>query len=83
MGRRITHKSLDETQTQIKALLNHPVRISYNSRGREVSDVGTITAVFGSLFIFEYQRKGQNFKSSFAYSDVMTEEIYVDEYDNH
>ena len=83
MGRRITHKSLDETQTQIKALLNHPVRISYNSRGREVSDIGTITAVFNSLFIFEYQRKGQNFKSSFTYSDVMTEEIYVDEYDNH
>ena len=83
MGRRITHKSLDETQTQIKALLNRPVKISYNSRGREVSDIGTITAVFNSLFVFEYQRKGLNFKSSFTYSDVMTEEIYVDEYDNH
>ncbi|MBQ1342321.1 MAG: hypothetical protein IKD99_04705 [Erysipelotrichaceae bacterium] len=79
MGSRIHNKSLSETQSQIKALLNRKVKVSYNSRGREVSDLGTITAVFNSLFIFEYQRNGQQFKASFTYTDVMTEVISVSE----
>ncbi|MBR2702351.1 MAG: hypothetical protein IKE77_09735 [Erysipelotrichaceae bacterium] len=79
MGSRIHNKSLSETQSQIKTLLNKHVKVSYNSRGREVCDIGTITAVFNSLFIFEYQRNGQHFKASFTYTDVMTEVISVSE----
>ena len=77
MGSRIHNKSLSETQSQIKALLNKKVKVSYNSRGKEVSDIGIITAVFNSLFIFEYQRNNQQFKASFTYTDVMTEVISV------
>ena len=83
MGSRLQGKSLSETQSQIRNLLNKKVRISYNDRGKEVGDVGTITSVFNSLFIFEYQRNNRSFKSSFTYTDVMTDVICVEEISKH
>lgn len=64
--------NLSVTQEQVKNLLYKTVKITYHNRGREISDVGVITAAFGNIFTFEYERKGQKFKSSFTYSDVMT-----------
>ncbi|MBQ1299801.1 MAG: hypothetical protein IIY25_01660 [Erysipelotrichaceae bacterium] len=51
--------------------------MTYHTRGRELSDTGVITAVFGKIFTFEYERNGQKFKSSFTYTDVMTGGISI------
>ena len=58
--------NLDVTQQQVKNLLYKRVKITYHTRGRELSDTGVITAVFGKIFTFEYERNGQKFKSSFT-----------------
>jgi uncharacterized protein Veg len=69
--------NLDVTQQQVKNLLYKRVKITYHTRGRELSDTGVITAVFGKIFTFEYERNGQKFKSSFTYTDVMTGGISI------
>ena len=69
--------NLDVTQQQVKNLLYKRVKITYHTRGRELSDKGVITAVFGKIFTFEYERNGQKFKSSFTYTDVMTGGISI------
>ena len=69
--------NLDVTQQQVKNLLYKRVKITYHTRGRELSDTGVITAVFGKIFTFEYGRNGQKFKSSFTYTDVMTGGISI------
>ncbi len=69
--------NLDVTQQQVKNLLYKRVKITYHTRGRELSDTGVIAAVFGKIFTFEYERNGQKFKSSFTYTDVMTGGISI------
>lgn len=69
--------NLDVTQQQVKNLLYKRVKITYHTRGRELSDTGVVTAVFGKIFTFEYERNGQKFKSSFTYTDVMTGGISI------
>ena len=69
--------NLDVAQQQVKNLLYKRVKITYHTRGRELSDTGVITAVFGKIFTFEYERNGQKFKSSFTYTDVMTGGISI------
>ena len=69
--------NLDVTQQQVKNLLYKRVKITYHTRGRELSDTGVITAVFGKIFTFEYERNGQKFNSSFTYTDVMTGGISI------
>lgn len=73
----VNTNNLSVTQEQVKNLLYKTVKITYHNRGREVSDIGVITAAFGNIFTFEYERNGQKFKSSFTYSDVMTGGISV------
>ena len=69
--------NLDVAQQRVKNLLYKRVKITYHTRGRELSDTGVITAVFGKIFTFEYERNGQKFKSSFTYTDVMTGGISI------
>ena len=40
--------NLSVTQEQVKNLLYKTVKITYHNRGREISDVGVITAAFGT-----------------------------------
>ena len=73
--------NLDIAQEQVKNLLYKTVKITYHNRGRELSDTGVITAAFGNIFTFEYERNGQKFKSSFTYKDVMTRGISIEPVD--
>jgi uncharacterized protein Veg len=74
----LPEKTMGETQSEVKELVGHPVRVVYHNRGREVADEGTITAAFGNLFIFEFVRRGHKFRSSFTYVDVLTDSISLE-----
>jgi len=78
-GKVKTIHTIRETQEEMKALLNHKITVHYHNRGKDYFDVGEITAVFDNIFIFEYVRSNQTFKSSFTYKDVMTREIIINE----
>lgn len=78
-GRVKTIHTIRETQEEIRALLNRPITVRYHNRGKDYFDVGKITAVFDNIFIFEFVRAEQKFKSSFTYKDVMTREIIISE----
>ena len=68
-------KTLAEVQEYVESLNGQPVVIVYNNRGREVKEEGTITNVYKNIFIFSFVRNGQSFKSSFTYSDLLTNVI--------
>ncbi len=70
---------LNNVQARINNLLDKRVRVTYHNRGKDICDEGVITAAFRNIFIFVYERNGRSFRESFTYSDVMTEEIVIDE----
>lgn len=71
--------SLSNVQSRINELLNCRVRVTYHNRGKDICDEGVITAAFKNVFVFSYERNGRSFKESFTYSDVMTEEIAIED----
>ncbi len=70
--------SVADIQNRIKELINKEVTISYQNRGKEKSDKGVITAAYGKIFMFEYERNGKKFKETFSYTDIMTGDIKVE-----
>ncbi|MBR0386020.1 MAG: Veg family protein [Erysipelotrichaceae bacterium] len=70
---------LINVQARINKLLDKKVRVTYHNRGKDICDEGIITNAFRNVFVFSYERNGRSFRESFTYSDVMTEEIVIEE----
>ncbi len=75
-------KTVDQVQQYVESLRGKPVCIFYNSRGQEMKEEGIIINVYRNIFTFEFSRNGQNFKSSFTYSDLLTNIITLEPSDN-
>ncbi len=71
--------TLPEIQQRVKQLLNKKVAITNHLRGRDAVSKGVITAVYKNLFVVEFTKKDDTYTKTFTYSDLISEEIIVEE----